>query len=155
MPLMSKLRYLLPSVLAALGLLLVILACGCCGIRPPKGIKPVKRTLTITGYCACGKCCGWHRTWLGRPVYSSGPNKGKTKQIGLTASGTRARPGTIAADTSRYPFGTIMYVPGYGYGRVEDRGGDIKGDHIDLFFRAHRQAMRWGKQSRQVSIWLP
>ena len=36
--------------------------------------------------------------------------------------GRRARLGTIAADTRRYPFGTIMYVPGYGYGRVEDRG---------------------------------
>ncbi len=36
--------------------------------------------------------------------------------------------GTIAADTDHYPFGTRMYIPGYGWGKVEDRGGAIKGD---------------------------
>ena len=37
------------------------------------------------------------------------------------------RDGTIAADTEYYPFGTRMYVPGYGGGLVEDRGGAIQG----------------------------
>ena len=76
---------------------------------------------------------------------ASGPSKGKRKDVGITATGTRAKTGTIAADTSIYPFGTIMYVPGYGYGRVEDVGSAIKGMHAcsngvipsDLFtFRA-------------------
>jgi 3D (Asp-Asp-Asp) domain-containing protein len=88
-------------------------------------------------------------------VYSYGPAKGKPKQVGVTASGTRARPGTIAADTSVFPFGTILYVEGYGYGRVEDRGGAIKGDHIDLFFHTHRQAMAWGRKRVLVRVWLP
>ena len=43
----------------------------------------------------------------------------------MTASGTRARHGTLAADTSVLPFGTVVEVPGYGFGRVEDRGGAI------------------------------
>ncbi len=89
-----------------------------------------------------------------RPVYSSGRLKGKRKQVGVTASGSNARKGTIAADTSRFPFGTIMYIEGYGYGRVEDRGGAIKGAHVDLFFRTHRQALEWGRQKKRVKVWV-
>jgi 3D (Asp-Asp-Asp) domain-containing protein len=73
----------------------------------------------------------------------------------VTASGTKARKGTIAADTRKFPFGTIMYIEGYGYGRVEDRGGAIKGNHIDLYFRTHQQALEWGKQTKRVKVWLP
>lgn len=46
-----------------------------------------------------------------------------------------------------------MYIEGYGYGRVEDRGGGVKGDHIDLFFGTHRQAIRWGRRRVVVRIW--
>jgi len=126
---------------------------GCVRHRPPRGVQPETVTMTVTGYCPCGKCCGWERNWRFRPVYSYGPQKGQRKQVGITASGTRARPGTIAADTRLYPFGTIMYVEGYGYGRVEDRGGAIKGQSIDLYFRTHRQALEWGRQQKQVRVW--
>ena len=55
-------------------------------------------------------------------------SEGRKKKIGVTASGKKAKPGhTIAADTSPYPFGTKMNIPGYGWGVVEDRGGAIKG----------------------------
>jgi 3D (Asp-Asp-Asp) domain-containing protein len=136
-------------------LVALVLLFGCRGIRPPREGRPIVRTMTVTGYCRCGECCGWHRTWYGRPVYSYGPNKGKRKIVGQTASGRMARPGTLAADTSRYPFGTVMYIEGYGFGRVEDRGGDVKGDHIDLFFRTHEQALDWGRKRMRVQIWLP
>ncbi len=134
--------------------LLLVFTAGCARIRPPRHVKPVERVLLTTGYCRCGKCCGWRRTWYGKPVYASGPNKGKRKQIGVTASGSRACVGTIAADTRYYPFGTVMYVEGYGYGRVEDRGGAIKGHHIDLYFRTHAEALKWGKKNKRVRIWL-
>lgn len=63
------------------------------------------------------------------------------------------RDGTLAADTRHYPFGTRMYVPGWGYGRVEDRGGAIKGpDRIDAFFDSHRAARTWGRQRLAVTI---
>ena len=133
---------------------LVVLS-GCTGIRPPRGVKPHTVTLLTTGYCKCGKCCGWKRNWLLRPVYSSGPLKGKVKKVGYTARGTKAHHGTIAADTRVYPFGTIMYIEGYGYGRVEDRGGAIKGKHIDLFFRTHKQALNWGRKNKKVKVWFP
>lgn len=61
--------------------------------------------------------------------------------------------GTIAADTRYYPFGTRMYVPGYGWGVVEDRGSAIKGpNRIDLFFSSHREALHWGRRRIQVTI---
>ena len=40
--------------------------------------------------------------------------------------------GTIAADPQHYPFGTKMFVPGYGWGTVEDVGGAIKGERARL-----------------------
>ncbi len=111
-------------------------------------------TLLTTAYCSCQKCCGWELDSRGRPVYNYGPNKGMPKQIGVTASGTRAKKGTIAADTRIFPFGTRMFVPGYGYGVVEDRGGAIKGRHIDLYFPTHQQALAWGRQAKKVRIWI-
>ncbi len=61
--------------------------------------------------------------------------------------------GTIAADTKYYPFGTRMYVPGYGWGVVADRGGAIKGPkRIDLFFDSHQQALEWGRRTVEVQI---
>lgn len=61
--------------------------------------------------------------------------------------------GTLAADTRYYPFGTRMYIPDYGWGRVEDRGGAIKGpDHIDLFMPSHHQTIIWGRQRVTVEI---
>ncbi len=128
---------------------------GCRGIRPPRRDPDRVVRMEVTAYCPCGQCCGWERNWRFQPVYSYGPNKGQRKIVGQTASGTMARPGTIAADTRLYPFGTIMYVPGYGYGRVEDRGGAIRGQKLDLFYRTHQQALQWGRQHKDVKVWLP
>ena len=136
-------------------LLSVVLVSGCLTIRPPRKSVKLERTLLTTGYCKCGECCGWKRNWYGKPVYKSGSLKGKRKKVGITATGKRAKHGTIAADTSRYPFGTVMYVPGYGYGIVQDVGGGVKGEHIDLYFRSHNKALKWGKNKKKVKIWIP
>ena len=129
---------------------------GCSGIQKPRGARLSQETMDVTAYCSCRKCCGWTRTWYGRPVVAWGPRKGQHKIVGQTASQSIARRGTIAADTRYYPFGTVMFIPGYGYGRVEDRGGDIKGPRrIDLYFSSHREATRWGRGKKEVKIWLP
>ncbi|MGB9690607.1 MAG: 3D domain-containing protein [Candidatus Sumerlaeaceae bacterium] len=63
------------------------------------------------------------------------------------------RAGTIAADTDYYPFGTRMYIPGWGWGVVTDRGGAIKGpDRLDILFPTHRKANQWGR--RRVEVWI-
>jgi 3D (Asp-Asp-Asp) domain-containing protein len=64
-----------------------------------------------------------------------------------------ARDGTIAADEKFYPFGKRMYISGYGWGVVEDRGGAIRGiDRLDLYFGSHRKAMQWGRKVVKVQI---
>ncbi len=111
----------------------------------------------VTGYCNCGRCCGWRRSWfgLGRPVYSKGRLKGRPKKVGVTARGTRAKRGTIAADVKVFPFGTELVVPGYGKGVVEDTGGAIVGNHIDLWFPSHAAARAWGSRKLQVEVRRP
>ena len=151
------LELLVPVAVIAMVISTVISGCGCASrrIRPPRGVKMQVVTMEVTGYDDCGQCCNWKRTWLGRPVIASGPQKGTRKEIGVTASGTDAKYGTIAADTRYYPFGTVMYVEGYGYGRVEDRGGAIKGPRkIDLYFDTHKKALKWGRQRKNVKVWI-
>ena len=65
----------------------------------------------------------------------------------------KERPGTIAADTAYYPFGTRMYVPGWGWGVVGDRGSAIKGpNRIDIFFNTHGETTSWGRQNLSVTV---
>lgn len=109
--------------------------------------------MVVTAYCPCGTCCNWRRNCLFQPVIASGPNSGKRKAVGMTASGFPAKDGTIAADTKLFPFGTVMYIPGYGYGRVEDRGGDITGYRLDLYFSSHSAALEWGRVRTRVKVW--
>lgn len=109
--------------------------------------------IETTAYCPCGQCCNWKLDRRGRPVIASGRSRGKPKAVGITASGTRAHPGTLAADTRYYPMGTVIYIPGYGYGVVEDRGGDIKGrKRLDLFYNTHQGARNWGRRRIQAVV---
>ncbi len=141
-------------LIGAGALYLLVLAC-CHLIAPPLRRPDAVMNLKLTGYCACGKCCGWKFNWFGLPVYASGSLKGKFKVIGQTASGKMARPGTVAVDPNRFPMGTRFYIPGYGWGVARDTGGDIRGRHLDLFFWLHRSGERWGVQTQQVKVWLP
>jgi len=65
-----------------------------------------------------------------------------------TATGTWPKIGTIAADPKRFPYGTKVYVPGYGYGRVEDTGGFRNESRtvFDLFMNSERDCYQWGRK---------
>lgn len=43
--------------------------------------------------------------------------------------------GNVAVDPNVIPFGTYLYIDGYGPARAVDSGSAIFGDHIDLFFQ--------------------
>lgn len=131
-----------------LRVLLFIALLGPCGLSAEEaGLEGRRLMIEVTAYCSCQKCCGWQRNWLGQPIFSSGRNKGKRKLIGQTASGHQARRGTLAADTEYYAFGTRLFIPGYGYGVVHDRGGAIIGpQRLDLFMHSHAAATKWGRQ---------
>ncbi len=52
--------------------------------------------------------------------------------FGITASGKPLTKGLVAIDRSLIPFGTRMYVPGYGFAEAADTGGGVRGRWIDL-----------------------
>jgi hypothetical protein len=67
-----------------------------------------------------------------------------------------SHPGTVAADTDYYPFGTTLEIPGYGRGIVEDRGSAIKGpNRLDIYYRSHSRALQWGRQTVPITIKKP
>ncbi|MDI9571520.1 MAG: 3D domain-containing protein [Pseudomonadota bacterium] len=141
--------------LSILTALLVISGCGKGSYKTKE--KRIVRKMLVTGYDAGQKSTGWKRKWglfFMPPVYAYGPNEGKRKEVGVTADGSKARKGVIAADISRYPYGTRMYVPGYGWGEVHDIGSAIKGNHIDLFFPSEKEAKAWGRKYLDVIILL-
>ncbi|WP_371262865.1 3D domain-containing protein [Paenibacillus sp. OV219] len=88
-------------------------------------------------------------------VESTGKKPGHP-QYGITYSGVRVRRAfvsTIAADPKVFPIGTVLYIPGYGYGVVADTGSAIKGKKIDLYFETRKQVFKqWGKKKVTVRI---
>jgi len=92
--------------------------------------------------------------------YTAGKEStGKTPDhpaYGITYSGvkvTRDLYSTIAADLDVFPIGTILFIPGYGYGVVADTGSAIKGNKIDLYFETVQDVYeQWGK--REVTVYL-
>ena len=86
----------------------------------------------ITAYCSCSKCCGGHAT-------------------GYTASGTKATAGRTVAAPSNFAFGTKLIINGKEY-VVEDRGGAIKGNRIDMYVNSHAQALAWGVKYLPVQV---
>lgn len=86
---------------------------------------------TVTAYCPCEKCCG---------VFANG----------YTATGAKATQGvTIAADPDVLPMGTEIELDGHTY-TVQDTGGAIAGNRLDLYFDSHEDALQWGVQEKIV-----
>jgi 3D (Asp-Asp-Asp) domain-containing protein len=54
-----------------------------------------------------------------------------------TATGATLKKGIVAIDTSLIPYGTQLYVPGYGFALAADTGGGVKGRMIDLGYSDH------------------
>ncbi|OEF99349.1 hypothetical protein BHF71_01815 [Vulcanibacillus modesticaldus] len=77
-------------------------------------------------------------------------------EYGITYSGVYVRRdiySTIAADLDVFPLGTVLYIPGYGYGVVADIGSAIKGNKIDLYFETVDDVYKlWGK--RKVDVYV-
>jgi 3D (Asp-Asp-Asp) domain-containing protein len=84
----------------------------------------------VSGYCAQACCCG---SWADGRTASNAPAVGRI----------------CAADPS-IPFGTRLHIEGYGWVTVEDRGGAIKGQKLDLLFPTHAEALAWGRRKVEV-----
>ena len=86
-----------------------------------------------TAYCSCEKCC----------------DKDPSDELyGITASGKRARWGTVAVDRRVIKLGSRLRIKGFPgtIFRAEDIGGAIKGNRIDVWFPSHREALKFGVQ---------
>lgn len=88
-------------------------------------------TYKVTAYCPCSKCCG--------------------KASGRTASGTTATAGRTVAASGKFAFGTKLNIGGHIY-TVEDRGGAVTGNKIDIFVNTHAEALQWGVRYLPVSV---
>ena len=85
-----------------------------------------------TGYCPCYQCSeGWGRH---------------------TSTGAIARSShTIAVDPRVIPYGSKVMINGVVY-TAEDRGGGVKGNHIDIFFDNHAQTRQHGSRMQEVFL---
>ncbi|MBU8880760.1 3D domain-containing protein [Bacillus sp. FJAT-29790] len=76
--------------------------------------------------------------------------------FGITYSGVKVKRdlySTVAADLNVFPIGTILFVPGYGYGVVADKGGAIKGNKVDLYYETVDDVYNlWGKKTLDVYV---
>lgn len=96
----------------------------------------------LTAYCGCSKCCGkWGEN---RPLDENG------KPIVYIANMSIAKEGvTIAADINVLPYGTKVIIDGHEY-IVQDRGGVINGNRIDIYFESHQDALNFGVQYKEI-----
>jgi 3D (Asp-Asp-Asp) domain-containing protein/septal ring factor EnvC (AmiA/AmiB activator) len=96
------------------------------------------------------------------PPESPGPQPGGERMVvdvvaycgGVgTASGLPLGWGTVAVDTRVFPFGTKMYIPGYGDGVAADTGSAIIGRIIDIWFPTCAQARAWGRKTLTITVY--
>ena len=97
-----------------------------------KLLNPTPQQMVATAYCGCAQCCG--------------------KAGQKTTSGTTPQQGRTVAVPSNIPFGTKLNIQGLGTYIAEDRGGDIKGNRIDIFFNNHNDALNFGKRNVNVTL---
>lgn len=106
-----------------------------------ENITPIITTLNTSAYCSCEICCG--------------------KTDGKTASGKMATAWHTVAAGKDYPIGTIIYIPALvdkpngGWFVVEDRGGAISNEKLDVFFNTHEEAIQFGRKSLEAYIYIP
>ena len=81
--------------------------------------------------CSCAICCG--------------------KTNGITASGAKATANHTIAAPSTFAFGTQVVINGVTY-TVEDRGGAIQGNRIDVYMNSHKEALQWGVKYLEVEV---
>ena len=106
-----------------------------------EGKTPTVKTLNTSAYCACVKCCG--------------------KTNGITSSGAKATAWYTVAAGKGYPIGTIIYIPALsnkpngGWFVVQDRGGAISNNKLDVFCSTHNEALQYGRKNLECYIYLP
>ena len=106
------------------------------------GITPTVRTLNASAYTAstCGKAPG-------------------SKGYGVTASGAMATAWYTVAAGSGYKLGTVIYIPYFsnspngGWFVVQDRGGAISNNRIDVYMNTYNECIQFGRRNLECYIY--
>lgn len=96
--------------------------------------------MQVTAYSPDARSCGKWADGLTATLHSVETNGGNL----------------VAADTRLLPFGSMLSIEGYADNSIVpvlDRGGAIKGYHIDLLMPTHNRAMQWGDKRMPVIVW--
>ena len=105
-----------------------------------EGKTPIVKNFNTSAYCSCSKCCG--------------------KQTGITSSGAKASSWYTVAAGKGYPVGTIIYIPYFkdkpngGWFVVQDRGGAISNNKLDIYMGTHNQALQFGRKSLECYVYM-
>jgi 3D (Asp-Asp-Asp) domain-containing protein len=75
----------------------------------------------------------------------------------ITASGRTVKRNpngisTISVDPRVIPFGTYLYIEGYGYAVAADTGSAITGNELDLYFDSSSECYNWGRKTANVIV---
>ncbi len=103
------------------------------------GKTPTVKNFNTSAYCACVKCCG--------------------KTNGITSSGVKASSWCTLAAGKAYPVGTIIYIPSLsnkpngGWFIVQDRGGAISNNKLDIYMGTHSQALQFGRKNLECYVY--
>ena len=115
-------------------------------LEPIAKTNTVSKVLTVkvTAYCSCVKCCGvWSKDH---------PSRQGTDYEQHTTSGTIPVAGrTVAVDPDIIPLGSKILIDGHEY-IAEDTGSGVKGNHIDIYFDSHEEALEWGVRTLEVQV---
>lgn len=76
------------------------------------------------------------------------------KSDGITASGLKVKEKETIACPSYFPFGTKLKIENMGTYICEDRGGAIKGNHIDIYMETKKEAFAFGRKNLIAEIVL-
>jgi len=107
------------------------------------GITPIVKTLNASAYTAstCDKLPS-------HPAY------------GITASGAKVKEWYTVAAGKSYPMGTVIYIPALsdkpngGWFVVQDRGGAIKDNKLDIYMGTYNECIQFGRKNLECYIYI-
>lgn len=105
-----------------------------------EGITPIKKTLNTSAYTA--------------------NEGGSGKKFERTANGAIASVWYTVAAGRGLPFGTIIYIPYFknkpngGWFVVQDRGGAISNNHLDVYMSNEKECIRFGRRNLECYIYI-
>ena len=102
-----------------------------------------------TAYCPCFSCCGKHEGDDGYGITASGYNVFSCEKNIIAADTDVLSFGTEVKLYRTLPSGDEEFIGTY---TVEDQGGGIKGERIDIFYFSHEEALNCGRNQLRLEV---